>query len=645
MYFFDIAVAAFAAVAALFLGFGPVLPPVPSEAIQGYVLVSVITSLICYPFLGLYRRVARSSSFKDVQRLITAAFITITGIWLVASGLGHDNVIPLNVFIIQFLIVTPALAAVRFAARGRELLRNRSHEQARIPVLVVGTGATCDLFLRSLRAPAAQFRAIGIIDDARGTTEMYFGDVRIVDSVRNPASLIDKLERLPERPEMLLLTEPVTHFDSDGIRRLLGWADGNGVKVSALPDIGTPRAAIDPRHVPVVSIDPETILDRPQMRVQKSLLFQQFTGRRVLVTGGGGSIGSELARQLAALRPQELVLIESCELNAYNIDMALAQYFPDVPRKIYVSCIRNKDRVDRIFAEHRPEFVFNAAALKHVPLVEMNPCDGVLTNIIGARNVADASRRVGVLAMVQISTDKAVNTTNVMGATKRVAEFYCQAQDRATRATEEQTRFFVVRFGNVLGSSGSLIPLFQRQIAQGGPLTVTDPNMERYFMSIREAVELTLLSAAAGFAENSELGRIFVLDMGKPVRILDLAERMIRMAGKVPGKDIEIKFVGIRPGEKLFEELFDHNETVHPEVFPGVRAATPMGVPIAALRAVMQRLEASAVAGDVGLVRHYLRSAVPGYEDPTQEGGPVILTPTPVQPLIRRGSLSVGAAV
>ncbi|WP_207467401.1 polysaccharide biosynthesis protein [Paracoccus fontiphilus] len=542
--------------------------------------------------------------------------------------------------------MTPALAAVRFAARGRELIRNRSGERGRIPVLVVGTGATCDLFLRSLRAPAAQFKAIGIIDDARGTTELYFGDVRIVGSVRNPAALIAKLERLAERPEMLLLTEPVTHFDSDGIRRLLGWADGNGVRVSALPDIGTPRAAVDPRHVPVITIDPETILDRPQMRVQKSLLFQQFRDRRVLVTGGGGSIGSELARQLAALRPQELVLIESCELNAYNIDMALGQYFPDVPRKIYVSCIRNRERIDRIFTEHRPEFVFNAAALKHVPLVEMNPCDGVLTNIIGVRNVADAARRVGVLAMVQISTDKAVNTTNVMGATKRVAEFYCQAQDRATRATEEQTRFFVVRFGNVLGSSGSLIPLFQRQIAQGGPLTVTDPKMERYFMSIREAVELTLLSAAAGLAENSELGQIFVLDMGKPVRIMDLAERMIRMAGKVPGKDIEIKVVGIRPGEKLFEELFDANETVHPEVFPGVRGASPVGVPIAALRAVMHRLEAAAAAGDDRAVRHLLRSAVPGYEDPTHE--PALVAPAPSHPLIRfpeRSPIAVGAAV
>jgi O-antigen biosynthesis protein WbqV len=254
-------------------------------------------------------------------------------------------------------------------------------------------------------------------------------------------------------------------------------------------------------------------------------------------------------------------------------------------------------------------------------MVERDPGEGVLTNVIGARNVADAARSAGAVAMVQISTDKAVNTTNVMGATKRVAEYYCQAQDRITLETEERTRFFVVRFGNVLGSSGSLIPLFQRQIAAGGPLTVTDQRMERYFMTIREAVQLTLLAAAQGLERRTALGEILVLDMGKPVKIIDLARRMIQLAGLRPEKDIRIEIIGRRPGEKLFEELFDAEEEVREGHVPGLRAAVPKGVPIARLRAAILRLERAALAGDEEKVRSQLADLVPGYAAASEHAG------------------------
>lgn len=614
----DVVVCLFAAAASILLAIGDSSVFDQPNLIVGakFLPLSLVVCTITFALFGLYRRVARSSSLTDMRNIAiaTATAVLVLAVLVIASGLYHA--LPWNVFIIQFLIITPAIAASRFAARANEVIRrSNSRRNDRVPVLVVGTGASCDLFLRSLYLPDARFHAVGIVDDARNTKELLFHDVRIIGSLRAPILLLDELAAMPIQPKVLILTEPVTQFDSDGICRLLGWADGNGVKVVLLPNIGAAEDAHDPRDFNHAAINPEDILDRPQMSVEKSLLHTHFKGRRILITGAGGSIGGELTRQIAALGPSELVMIENCEFNAYSIEMSLAQYFPDVPRRIYVSCVGNRERVHQIFQTHRPELVFNAAALKHVPLVESNPCDGVLTNVVGTRNIADAAREVQAAAMIQISTDKAVNTTNVMGATKRVAELYCQAQDRITRATDEQTRFFVVRFGNVVGSSGSLVPLFQRQIAQGGPLTVTDPRMERFFMSIREAVELTLLAAAAGLNEQSALGEIFVLDMGKPIRIMDLAERMIRMAGKVPGKDIEIKIIGIRPGEKYYEELFDHHESVRPSVFPGIHAAVPIGIPVALLRAAMQRLEDRARAGKEQEVRDALHGLVPGYRD------------------------------
>jgi O-antigen biosynthesis protein WbqV len=486
----------------------------------------------------------------------------------------------------------------------------------------------------------ARYRAIGIVDDARGREQLYFHGAIILGSVREPDHVIDALGKC-ERPRRIFLTAPLTHFDSTGIEAILGWAARQGIPVSRLPDLGEKDAFSADGHAAAIgTIDPDDILHRPQKVVERSLLRRMIEGRRILITGAGGSIGSELARQIASFEPAELALIDSSEFNAYSIDMDLQRDFPEVKRRVYVASIRDTNRLDEIFDAHEPELVFNAAALKHVPMVERDPCEGVLTNIIGARNVADAARAVRAIATVQISTDKAVNTTNVMGATKRVAEFYCQAQDRITLETEECTRFFVVRFGNVLGSSGSLIPLFQRQIAAGGPLTVTDPRMERYFMTIGEAVQLTLLAAAHGLLRRAALGEILVLDMGKPVKIIDLARRMIRLAGLEPEKDIRINIIGPRPGEKLFEELFDAEEEVHEGMVPGLQAAVPAGIPIARLRAAILRLERAALACDEADVRRILAELVPGYAasivggagSATSSKGPMPLITTPQLP-------------
>ncbi len=611
--FGDLLALAFSAVVALNLVNGGVVAEALTQSIFPLTAISCLVGLVVFPLTGFYRRHTRSTSLRDIAIILRGSVLAIVFVAAIASFVSSTALVPLATFVIQFGVMVLTLSALRVVARSRELTRHnarlRALHEEKTPILLVGTGASCDLFVRSLRNTNSKYQPVGIIDDARNTQGLYFHDVQIIGSLLDPDSLVSRLESWASLPQRLFLTEPVTHFESDGILKITSWCEANGITVSRAPGLEDQDSEADNSR----TVDPEKILDRPQTAVERSMLRQMFEGRRVLVTGAGGSIGSELTRQIASFDPAELILIDNCELNAYSIDLDLGQNFPDVSRRTYVASIRDAVRVNAIFETHRPELVFNAAALKHVPLVEMNPCEGVLTNIIGTRNVADAARNVGAVAMVQVSTDKAVNTTNVMGATKRVAEFYVQAQDRITNETDEMTRFFSVRFGNVLGSSGSLIPLLQRQISNGGPLTVTDPEMERYFMTIREAVQLTLVAAASGWAMDTSHGEIYVLDMGRPVKIVDLAERMIRLAGLTPYEDIDIEFIGIRPGEKLFEELFDASETRHESGIKGVGSARPEGIAIARLRAMILKLEQAAMAGDELKAKRLLKELVPGY--------------------------------
>jgi O-antigen biosynthesis protein WbqV len=290
----------------------------------------------------------------------------------------------------------------------------------------------------------------------------------------------------------------------------------------------------------------------------------------------------------------------------------MAERHPDLPRQALIADVRDRGRVDRVMAEQKPELVFHAAALKHVPMVEANPLEGCLTNAVGTRIVADACLTHGVALMVLISTDKAVNPTNVMGAAKRMAETYCQALD--SQPGEGRTRFVTVRFGNVLGSTGSVVPLFQRQLAKGGPITVTDPEMTRYFMTIREAVELVLQTSALGFGDAQRYqGRIFVLDMGEPVKIVHLARQMIRLAGRRPDVDIKIVFTGLRPGEKLFEEIFHGAEAPVPTEREGILVATVRATDFAPVAASLDDLEAACRRHDLTAVLEVIHSLVPEY--------------------------------
>jgi O-antigen biosynthesis protein WbqV len=321
-----------------------------------------------------------------------------------------------------------------------------------------------------------------------------------------------------------------------------------------------------------------------------------------------------LVRQIAGFEPSELTFLESSEFNLYSIDQEISVSHPGLLRRTALCDVRNLAALDRWFDAAKPEIVFHAAAVKHVPMIEAHPLEGVAVNIVGTRNVAEASLKHGVSAMVMISTDKAVNPRNVMGASKRLAESFCQALDvYSAKLPGDTTRFFTVRFGNVLGSTGSVVPLFQKQLAAGGPLTVTHPDITRYFMTIPEAVQLILQAAAMGVRDAGDRGKIFVLDMGEPIKIVDLARQMIRLSGRRPDIDVKIAFVGLRPGEKLFEELLHDREELLPSPQKGVLLAMPRAAELQLLRRDIEALAQFAATGDREAALATLCRCVPEY--------------------------------
>ena len=374
--------------------------------------------------------------------------------------------------------------------------------------------------------------------------------------------VVNRLARKGIKVAELVVTE--TSPGRQRLGHIVERATSLGLKASRIPDLTetaqlTSHSILEPK-----AIELGDLLGRPEVVADVQGIAGLINERTVLVTGAGGSIGSELCRQIALLSPRRLIITDSSEFHLYSLDIELREKFELLRIETRIVDVRDGTRVNLVFQKFKPDIIFHAAALKHVPLVEANPLEAIKTNLFGTRNVANAALAAGASACVMISTDKAVNPTNIMGATKRAAEAYCQALDVST----DKIRYKTVRFGNVLGSNGSVVPRFQEQIASGGPLTVTHPQVVRFFMTIPEAVRLVLHASAHAQRRQKERGKIMVLDMGEPVRIVHLAERMIQLAGLKPYVDIDIVFTGLRPGEKLYEELFDPSE-VQSEVTDG----------------------------------------------------------------------------
>jgi len=570
---FDLFAAACAFAGAYLTVFGyPAALWVPGieEKLLGFVAASAIAFLVFSPYRSSWRYASIPDMLTIIKGAVAAVVIYTVGAFLLTRG---QNV-PRSVPVLTLIYMVTAMAGTRLFYRVVQERMNRHRRRAgddrrRSPtVLLCGLSDKAESFIRAARR-SQTFSIVGIIDDSHINLGRTIQGVRVLGDLDGLEQILAKLRQDGRDVGELVVTEV-----SPSRRRLaeiVGRGNACSIKVSRIPDFTevstlTSEQLLEPRPIELGDL-----LERPEVKADLEGVAKLIRGKVVLATGAGGSIGSELSRQIAGFQPSRLIVVDSSEFLLYRLDTELRDLHPDLDLVPRIVDVRDARRIAAVFAEFKPEIVFHAAALKHVPMVEDNPLEAVKTNLLGTRNVADAALVNRASTFVMISTDKAVNPTNIMGATKRAAEAYCQALD----VKSEFTRFKTVRFGNVLGSNGSVVPRFQEQIAAGGPVTVTHPHIVRYFMTIPEAVRLVLHASAHALARKAERGKIMVLDMGKPVRIVDLAERMIQLAGFKPHIDIDIVFTGLRPGEKLFEELFDPSEVPDGRTEEGYVIASP----------------------------------------------------------------------
>lgn len=583
--------------------------------IIGALLFAAISAAVFWS-ARLYGGVWRYASMNDLLAITRAVTIAVLVFLPAMFLLDRLSSVPRSLMIINWLVLMVLLGGPRLLYRlfkdRRDFRPGTAASAHRVPVLLVGAGDEAELFIRALRRnPNSPYLPVGIVDEKGSRIGRNIHGVHVLGDIAGLPMIVERLARDGQRPQRLILTKDT--FGGAVVRELFDYADSIGASLARLPQL-TDFKVQGEEAISVRPVAIEDLLGRPQTVLDRASMKALVHGRRVVVTGAGGTIGGELVRQIAAFGPARLCLLDSSEYHLYEIDLEMAEKHGSLDRRAVLADVRDPNRIDGIFAEEAPELVFHAAALKHVPMVERHPEEGVLTNVTGTRHVADACRRHGVRTMVLISTDKAVNPTNVMGATKRLAETYCQALDIVEGARDGGTRYVTVRFGNVLGSTGSVVPLFQRQLARGGPLTVTHPDMQRYFMTVREAVELVLQASALASRDGHNEGKIYVLDMGEPVKIMDLAKQMILLAGLQPDKDIKIEITGLRPGEKLFEELLHDSEPPVPTEYGGILLAAPRTADHALLARAIDELVDAARTRRTEDVLAAIRRIVPEYQ-------------------------------
>ncbi|UCH47843.1 MAG: polysaccharide biosynthesis protein [Betaproteobacteria bacterium] len=503
----------------------------------------------------LYRGLWRYASLHDLRNLLAAVgFVALaipTAMVLIYPGI----IVPRSVYVLHPLLLAAIMGGSRLAYRGwkdRNIGRIGAFDGK--PVLILGAGDAAIMLLREL-ARSTEWRVVGLLDDDPAKAGRQILGAVVLGRT-------DALEEMAHRfgvSNAIIAMPSTSHQVRKRLVELCQAADVRPLTVPSFEDLMGGKVAVSQ----IRQVELDDLLGRDPVKLDNAGLHRFFDDRTVLVTGAGGSIGSELCRQIAKFAPSRLVLFEQSEFNLYQMEQEFHEVYPGVPVTFIMGDVKNQERVDAVFKRFRPELVFHAAAYKHVPLMESgNAWETVRNNVLGTRVVASAAVRYGADKFVMVSTDKAVNPTNVMGASKRLAEIVCQRMQGSG-----STRFVVVRFGNVLGSTGSVIPKFRKQIEAGGPITVTHPDVTRYFMSIPEAAQLVLQAGLMG-----QGGEIFVLDMGEPVRIIDLARDMVRLSG-LTEEDIDIEFVGLRAGEKLFEELLCDGETTMATPHPKLRIA------------------------------------------------------------------------
>lgn len=578
------------------------------------VAIALPIKLLVFHFTKQYHGSWRYVGLRDLFDVISSALIStflflgtyfvLENLWvrLYAAPLidSPDRYLRQSVFPLDFVITIGLVSAAKVLVRFyyEEVRVQPPTDQRR--VLIVGAGDAGEALLREmLRMRRGRYECVGFVDDR--VTTGFHGRIHGVDIVGATSQLRELCERYSVQEVLIALP----HASPRTIRGLVEQCEGLNVHFRTVPpmsDVLEGRVTVSQMR----DVEIADLLGRAQVELDTDKIGEQLRGRRAIVTGAGGSIGSEMCRQVARFEPARLILVEQAENNLFEIERELRAAHPKLDIVPYVADIVDAPRMKVIFETQKPSIVFHAAAHKHVPMMECNAGEAIKNNVLGTKTIADAASAAGVERMVMISTDKAVNPTSIMGCTKRVAEMYVQGLSSRT-----STQFVTVRFGNVLGSSGSVVPIFKQQIARGGPVTVTHPEMTRYFMTIPEAAQLVLQAGAMGKG-----GEIFVLDMGEPVKIVDLARDMITLTGLRPGVDIEIQFSGVRPGEKLFEELMSKGEhigdTAHPKI--GIwkhRAENWDGV-----CAGIERLLAMADTSANGAIKRELKQMVPEYMPP-----------------------------
>lgn len=561
--------------------------------------VEVNLILIIQGFLqwraGLYRGVWRFASLPDLGNLLRAAILgAVAGI---AVMLLLD--VPLEVMLLVVwafpAILLLLLSLPRLTYRIFKDMRSEVHERRVTQrTLILGAGRSGQLLLPELRR-RGRYDVVGYVDDDEQLRGKLVSDLPVLGP-------ITRLSRVCREAAIDLVVIAIPSATNYQMQRIVSFCEAAGVEFKTLPTLKQMGATLT-RFDDLKPVAIEDLLGRDPVSLDWDALRAGLAGRRVLVTGGGGSIGAELCRQIARLDPASLVILDNCEYNLYRVDYRLRSEFRDLVIETVLGDICDSATVGNVMGKGRPDVVFHAAAYKHLPMLQNQAREAFRNNVLGTKRVADAAVMHGVETFVLISTDKAVNPSNVMGATKRVAELYCQHVNQ-----QSTTRFITVRFGNVLNSTGSVVPLFNEQIRQGGPVTVTHPDITRYFMTIAEAGQLILQAAVLGRG-----GEVFVLDMGEPVRISYLAEQLVRLAGKEPGQDIEIIYTGLRPGEKLFEELFHEHEphanTEHEKIF--LSRSTLDQSSLAALIGHLQAAERASQGYDTVLLNDLLLKMVP----------------------------------
>jgi FlaA1/EpsC-like NDP-sugar epimerase len=535
----------------------------------------------------------------EIARDVTISIGAYTAASFIFSRL---DAVPRSVPLICWFILLFSMIATRLLYRAIvdntfTLTRTRINNHIETRVLVYGANARTEAFLSGLAAnQRGTIEVVGIIDDDKINRDRRVERVKVLTNLGGLSSLVADFVDSDPPITQLVVSDP--GIGRTKMRAIVDAASAAGLRVVRVPQATELLRAGG--NVKFESVEVTDLLGREQVTLNLAEIDLLIRGRCALVTGAGGSIGSELCKQILMRKPRRLLLVEHSEFNLFNINNILIA-LPDAQGVEIVPClmsVRDQDRINRLFATERPDLVFHAAAYKHVHLIEQHPVEGAWTNVVGTSNVAHAALANGAQAMIMVSTDKAVNPTSMMGLSKRVAECICMALDQEGEQSEQRTRFVTVRFGNVLGSSGSVVPIFENQIRAGGPITVTDERVTRYFMTIPEAVQLILQGSVYALAHKQSRSAVLVLDMGEPIRILDLAKRMIALSGLVEGRDISIEIIGLRPGEKMHEELFDDQETYGMTSSAGILEARSRFPSAEEMRALVTDIESACRGSD-----------------------------------------------